>query len=228
MNHLESLTGICVVIPAAGVGVRMGASVPKQYIEVVGKTILEHTVSRLLALGPHRLIIAISLEDDHYKDLPVINQCEIVIGGTERGESVLNGLNKLNLRDDEWVMVHDAVRPCVRTADILSLCDKVRGTDVGGLLGIPVTDTIKKTSENIVVETVDRSDMWRAQTPQLFRFGILLRALRNATHITDEASAVEQLGYHPIMVPGHSDNIKVTTSDDLALVEHYLCRGKVS
>jgi 2-C-methyl-D-erythritol 4-phosphate cytidylyltransferase len=202
----------------------MGASVPKQYLEVAGKTILEHTISRILTLHPRRLVIAVSAGDERYRGMAVIDQCDIVTGGAERADSVLSGLKMLDLQANEWVMVHDAVRPCVRVSDIISLCDKVRGNDVGGLLGIPVTDTVKKTSDRQVVETLHRTDLWLAQTPQLFRYGILLRALQNPEDATDEASAVEKLGYRPMMIQGHSDNIKVTTSDDLALAEHYLLR----
>ncbi len=200
----------------------MGAPKPKQYLEIAGKTILEHTITRLLALGPRRLVVAVSAADEYYETIPLIDQCEIVIGGVERADSVLSGLNQLDLQPNEWVMVHDAVRPCVRAADIILLCNNLVDDDVGGLLGIPVTDTVKKTSGNRVVETPDRSELWLAQTPQLFRYGILLRALQNVTAVTDEASAVEQLGYRPMMVPGHGDNIKVTTTQDLMLAEHYL------
>jgi 2-C-methyl-D-erythritol 4-phosphate cytidylyltransferase len=224
MNSVDSLAGICVVIPAAGMGVRMGAPVPKQYLEIAGKTILEHTISRLLALHPRRLVIAVSAGDERYKSIAVIDQCDIVTGGAERADSVLNGLKMLNLQSNDWIMVHDAVRPCVKSSDVISLCEKVADHDVGGLLGIPVTDTVKKTSGHQVVETLSRTDLWLAQTPQLFRYGILLRALENSENVTDEASAVEKLGYQPMMVQGHSDNIKVTTSDDLALAEHYLSR----
>jgi 2-C-methyl-D-erythritol 4-phosphate cytidylyltransferase len=202
----------------------MGASVPKQYLEVAGKTILEHTVSRFLTLRPRRLVIAVSAGDERYRGMAVIDQCDIVTGGAERADSVLSGLKTLGLQANEWVMVHDAVRPCVRASDIISLCDKVAGDDVGGLLGIPVTDTVKKTSDHQVVETLNRTDLWLAQTPQLFRYGILLDALKNPENVTDEASAVEKLGYRPMMIQGHSDNIKVTTTDDLALAEHYLLR----
>jgi len=200
----------------------MGASVPKQYLEVAGKTILEHTISRLLALHPRRLVIVVSAGDERYRGMAVIDQCDIVTGGAERADSVLSGLKMLDLKANEWVMVHDAVRPCVRASDVISLCDKVSGDDVGGLLGIPVTDTVKKTLGQQVVETLNRTDLWLAQTPQLFRYGILLDALKSPENVTDEASAVEKLGYRPIMIAGHSDNIKVTTTDDLALAEHYL------
>jgi 2-C-methyl-D-erythritol 4-phosphate cytidylyltransferase len=203
-------------------GARMGAPVPKQYLEIAGKTILEHTISRLLALHPRRLVIAVSAGDERYKGIAVIDQCEIVTGGAERADSVLNGLKMLDLKANEWIMVHDAVRPCVNSSDVISLCEKVSDHDVGGLLGIPVTDTVKKTSDRKVVETLSRTDLWLAQTPQLFRYGILLRALENSENVTDEASAVEKLGYQPMMIQGHSDNIKVTTSDDLALAEFYL------
>jgi len=227
MSHVDSLDGICVVVPAAGLGARMEAVKPKQYIDVVGKTILEHTLTRILGLHPDRLVLVVSREDNLFKSIPVVDQCEIAIGGVTRIDSVLSGLNKLHIDADDWVMVHDAVRPCVRTADILSLCHEVRDHQIGGLLGIPVTDTVKRADKNLVVGTIDRSQLWLAQTPQLFRYGILLQALQAApTGATDESSAVEQLGHQPMMVRGHSDNIKVTTQDDLSMVAFYLSQGE--
>lgn len=227
MSHVDSLDGISVVVPAAGLGVRMEAVRPKQYIDVAGKTILEHTLTRILGLHPDKLVLVVSPDDNFFQSIPVVDQCEIAIGGVERVDSVLSGLGKLHIDADDWVMVHDAVRPCVRTADILLLCSEVRDHEIGGLLGIPVTDTVKRADGNLVVGTTDRSQLWLAQTPQLFRYGILLRALQAApANITDESSAVEALGHQPLMVQGHSDNIKVTTQDDLSMAAFYLSRGQ--
>ncbi len=227
MSRVDSLDGICVVVPAAGLGARMESGRPKQYIDVVGKTILEHTLTRILGLRPDKLVLVVSREDNLFKSIPAVDQCEIAIGGISRIDSVLSGLKKLHIDSDDWVMVHDAVRPCVRTADILLLCNEVRDHETGGLLAIPVTDTVKRADKNLVVGTIDRSQLWLAQTPQLFRYGILLQALQAApSGATDESSAVEALGHQPIMVQGHSDNIKVTTQDDLSMATFYLSQGE--
>ncbi|MCZ6502888.1 MAG: 2-C-methyl-D-erythritol 4-phosphate cytidylyltransferase [Gammaproteobacteria bacterium] len=227
MSRVDSLDGICVVVPAAGLGARMEAVRPKQYIDVGGKSILEHTLTRILGLHPDKLVLVVAREDNLYKSIPVVDQCEIAVGGIERMDSVLSGLGKLDIDADDWVMVHDAVRPCVRTADILLLCSEVRDHEIGGLLGIPVTDTVKRVDGNLVVGTIDRSQLWLAQTPQLFRYGILMQALQAApTGATDESSAVEALGHQPMMVQGHSDNIKVTTQADLSIATFYLSQGQ--
>ncbi|MBQ63374.1 MAG: 2-C-methyl-D-erythritol 4-phosphate cytidylyltransferase [Gammaproteobacteria bacterium] len=223
MSHVESLDGISVVIPAAGLGIRMESKEPKQYIQIAGKTILEHTLLRILGLRPRSVILVISAEDNLFETIPAIDQCQVVCGGAERIDSVLNGMKELHGNADDWVMVHDAVRPCVRASDILSLCSELQGHEVGGLLGIPVTDTVKRVEKGSVLDTQDRSRLWLAQTPQLFRHGILLQALQGApAGVTDEASAVECLGYQPKMVQGHSDNIKVTTQDDLKVAAFHL------
>ncbi len=224
MVRSDLLTDVCVVVPAAGVGTRMGAARPKQYIEIHGRTILEHTLSRIASLHPRRLIVAVAEDDESYKNLPEIAGCEFVSGGLERTDSVLNGIAALDLQADDWVMVHDAVRPCVRLQDILDLYAAVGNSDIGGLLGIPVVDTVKKVERNKTIATIDRRTLWRAQTPQLFRHGILKRALRESSDTTDEAAAVESLGFEPIMVPGHGDNIKITTQEDLELAAYYLSR----
>ena len=225
MVRVDSLDGICVVVPAAGLGARMEAGIPKQYINVLGRTILEHTLVRILELHPDRLVLVVAREDNRYKSIPVVDQCEIAMGGVTRMDSVLSGLSKLHLEADDWVMVHDAVRPCVRTADILSLCCEVLDQKIGGLLCIPVTDTVKRADKNRVLDTVDRSQLWLAQTPQLFRYGVLQQALQAAPiGTTDESSAVERLGHQPVLVQGHGDHIKVTTQDDLSMASFYLSR----
>jgi 2-C-methyl-D-erythritol 4-phosphate cytidylyltransferase len=227
MTRVDSLAGICVLVPAAGLGLRMRSGRPKQYLEIMGRTILEHTLTRFLALRPDKLVLMVSGEDDLYKSIPAVERCEVTTGGAERIDSVLNGLGKLQINDDDWVMVHDAVRPCVRKEDILSLCGAVLDHEIGGLLGIPVTDTVKRADDNMVTGTMDRSRLWLAQTPQLFRYGLLLQALKAAQEgTTDESSAVEQMGHRPMLIPGHADNIKVTTRDDLALAAFYLSSGR--
>jgi 2-C-methyl-D-erythritol 4-phosphate cytidylyltransferase len=207
----------------------MGAEEPKQYIQIAGKTILEHTLIKILGLRPKILVLVVSAEDNLFKSIPVVDQCEVVCGGAERIDSVLSGLKDLQSGPNEWVMVHDAVRPCVRIADILSLCGELQDHEVGGLLGIPVTDTVKRVEKGSVIETQDRSQLWLAQTPQLFRHGLLMHALQAApAGVTDEASAVELLGHRPKMVQGHGDNIKVTTREDLKVASLHLSRERNS
>jgi len=226
---VESLEGISVIIPAAGVGLRMGEPVPKQYQEIAGKQVLEHTIAKFLVMHPGQMIVVVSAQDELYKQLPSIRGCRVVIGGLLRSDSVAAGMHNLELAPDDWVMVHDAVRPCFRPADVLDLCEKVQDHEVGGLLGMPVADTIKKVVGDIVTGTVDRTQLWQAQTPQMFRYSVLDEALKPSqanirAMMTDEASAVEAAGYKPLMVAGHSDNIKITTPDDLILASYYLSR----
>jgi 2-C-methyl-D-erythritol 4-phosphate cytidylyltransferase len=221
------------VVPAAGSGSRMGAAMPKQYLRLEGRTVLEHTLDALLSC-PHisGIVLALSVSDRHwvavadrYRDRPV----ETVTGGAERCHSVLNCLDHLVARasDADQVLVHDAARPCVRADDIERLIETVAGSEDGGLLGLPVADTIKRVDTGERVEaTVPRERLWRALTPQQFRLGLLRRALRQVIDsdvlVTDEAAAMESAGFHPRMVLGHGDNIKITVPSDLAVAAHYL------
>lgn len=223
-----------VVVPAAGVGKRMGSSVPKQYLELQGRTVIDHTIERLL-LHPavDGLYVAISEEDAYWQDTAFAGHPDLVTlaGGSERCYSVFNALSMLKSRasDDDWVLVHDAARPCVRRADIDHLVDMLNGHKVGGLLGMPVRDTMKRTdSADRVVETVERNHLWHAFTPQMFRLGVLYDAMKAALDagflVTDEASAIEWAGHRPIMVESHADNLKITRPEDLPLAAYYLER----
>ncbi|MGC1509778.1 2-C-methyl-D-erythritol 4-phosphate cytidylyltransferase [Ketobacter sp.] len=218
------------VVPAAGVGKRFGASKPKQYLPFHGMTVFESTLQRLLEVQEiQQVVVAISTEDAFFKKLPVARNCKVksVIGGAERCHSVLNGLRYLsNLgSDQDWVLVHDVARPCVRAADIQKLIEQVIQFDsVGGILGNPVRDTMKRANRvNEIVDTVDRNQLWHALTPQMFRLGALTSALTSALAddvvVTDEAQAMERVGYHPLLVEGHNDNIKITHPQDLPLAE---------
>lgn len=221
------------VIPAAGIGSRMGAAQPKQYLTLRGKTILEHSIVRLAA-HPRisGLMIALNPQDELWsmQNLAYINRpLYTTQGGTERADSVLNALKALSRYADEqdWVLVHDAARPCLRSGDMDRLIEQLMHHPVGGLLGLPVTDTMKRTNTNDeVVATVPRDHLWRALTPQMFRLAMLRDALQEATalglRVTDEASAMEAAGYAPLMVEGHADNIKITRPEDLALAQMYL------
>ena len=219
------------VIPAAGVGKRMGSDVPKQYLPLHGKTVIEHTLDRFLdhpAIAG--VVVAISAGDEYWAELGLsMPHLHVVTGGTERCHSVLNALDYLEgiAKATDWVLVHDAARPCLRDTDVQQLIDTLAEHAVGGLLGLPVSDTVKRTDASGRVETtVPRDNLWRALTPQMFRLGDLRQALSAALEqgvlVTDDASAMEFVGKAPLMVEGHADNIKITRPQDLPLAELYL------
>ena len=223
-----------VVVPAAGVGSRMGASIPKQYLRLHGKTVIEHTLSRLCTHPQvSGVVVAISAGDQHWQQLDLSNYMSLHVaeGGAERCHSVLNGLQFLYgvASEEDWVLVHDAARPCIHHDDISQMIDILNNHPVGGLLGLPVADTMKRTGiEDDVLQTVDRNHLWRALTPQMFRLGQLSNALQAALDdqflVTDDASAMEHIGMRPLMVEGRADNIKITRPDDLSLAEMYLAQ----
>jgi len=227
------------IIPAAGVGKRMLADRPKQYLELQNKTVIEHTLDKLLNMQEVTgVVLSISDADEYWADLNYQSNKPLLIasGGKERSDSVLNALTLLNqqLSDTEntWVLVHDAARPCVRSEDIQDLMNLASINDDGGLLALPVRDTMKRSvftkhgQENKVKETVDRDGLWHALTPQMFKLELLLNALSNARNnsssITDDASAMELAGYKPMLVEAHEDNIKITRAFDLQLAELFL------
>lgn len=219
---------IHVVIVAAGIGSRFGHdATPKQYQSIGDKTVLAHSVSAFDAIDCQQIMIALHPEDVHWADTRIesrhpINTCP---GGDSRRDSVLNALHALHAHTDDWVMVHDAARCCVRQADLLALQDHLAHHPFGGLLVKPITDTIKQSSDhNGCDQTIDRDHLYAALTPQMFKFGLLTEALTDADpkRTTDEASAFEQKGMRPHMVKGHGDNIKITHRDDLSLAAFYL------
>mgnify|MGYP003705830851 FL=1 len=211
------LSRLYVVVPAAGTGQRMGSAVPKQYLELnSGQTVLGMTVSKLQLLRPERLVVALHAADTWFDDLH-LSGVDRVVGGENRAASVLSALTAIDARDDDLILVHDAVRPCVRVADINRLIDLARDHAEGALLATPVIDTLKRVTDQQVTATVDRSQLWQAQTPQIFRFELLKRALLAAPAATDEASAVEALGILPRICRGRADNLKITTNEDLAM-----------
>ena len=221
---------IVVVLPAAGVGSRMQADKPKQYLALLGKTLLEHTLDIMLThTAISKIILVVSKDDPYIANLSLSPKIQLVEGGETRAESVLNGLNAI-CDKNAWVLVHDAARPCLQHTDI----DKLLTIDdeQGAILAIPVTDTIKRSdNQQRIVMTEDRSQLWQAQTPQFFQVECLKRALSTAlqqgVQITDEASAMEYAGFRPHLVAGRSDNLKVTRPEDLALAEFYLTRNKL-
>lgn len=213
----------------------MGGELPKQYLEVAGRTLLEHSLRALFACRPiTRIIVVLHPHDQRAAALPLLAdpRVECARGGAERCDSVLAGLDALAGRaaHNEWVLVHDAARPCVQPADIDSLIRAVVERDTGGILAEPIVDTVKQAGDDgLVTRTLDRSRLWRAQTPQMFRLAELRSALRAAREqdaaVTDEASAMEQAGYPVQLVRGSAGNFKVTVPADLALAGWYLDRA---
>ncbi len=221
-----------VVVPAAGVGSRMGASCPKQYLPLVGKFLIEHTLERLLGHPRiERVVVAIAADDEFFATLPVASHPRILIttGGAERADSVLQGLA---LVESDWVLVHDAARPCITHQDIDALIHAGLAGD-GAILGNRVRDTMKRSdASGRIQKTVDRNQLWHALTPQFFRTRQLEAALQQGLKfgavITDEASAMELAGWHPLMVEGRADNLKVTRPEDLALAALFLSQQEAS
>ncbi|KJV05772.1 2-C-methyl-D-erythritol 4-phosphate cytidylyltransferase [Methylocucumis oryzae] len=218
------------VVPAAGVGKRMQADRPKQYLLLAGKPVLEQTLIRLLSANIFsQIAVAITPGDPYWPELAIVNDTRIITapGGTERADSVLSGLNALadKASDQDWVFVHDAARPCLTAMDIYLLRDELANEPVGGILALPSHDTLKQVDARSIMQTIDRNTIWRALTPQMFRYGLLKQALTETAGnpaITDEASALELLGYTPKIVAGRPDNIKITRPEDLALAAFFL------
>jgi 2-C-methyl-D-erythritol 4-phosphate cytidylyltransferase len=229
---MSDKTRYWVVIPAAGVGKRMGVDRPKQYISINNKTILEHTIDCFINREDiSGIVVAISSTDEYWLELDIIKHEKIITapGGEERYQSVFNGLQILKdkAQDEDWVLVHDAARPCLNQSAIDRLIIELRSHDVGGILAMPCRDTMKRANEsNEIIETVERESLWHAQTPQMFRYKKLFSAIEKVVNensiVTDEAMAMELEGYKPLLVQGHQENIKITHKDDLQFLEHYL------
>jgi len=227
-----------VVVPAAGVGKRMQSQCPKQYLTIDNFTIIEHTVIRLLSHEDiDKVVIALGENDEYFADTSLINNSNvsIVVGGKERVDSVLAALKSIDKNQYQWVLVHDAARPCITHRDISALIEKTQMINTGGLLAMPVRDTMKrgnrKKQQSLVEHTVERSELWHALTPQMYRSDELQNAIEQAlstnTEITDESSAMEIAGFESILVEGSGDNIKITRPDDLALAEFILTKQKI-
>jgi 2-C-methyl-D-erythritol 4-phosphate cytidylyltransferase len=209
---------IFAIVPAAGQGTRIGDAVPKQYLPIAGKPMVFHSIEALAAVSRITSVCVVL--------------SPIFAGGAHRADSVRNGLKHLEGRaaKDDWVLVHDAARPCVSTELVEQFLDEVGDDPIGGLLAMPVADTLKSADENQrVAATIPRLNLWRAQTPQMFRFDLLRRGLEKKPDATDEAQAVESIGYSaPRLVQGENMNIKVTFAEDLFLAEMILKRqGRV-
>lgn len=215
------------VVPAAGRGERFGGRRPKQYIPLLGRPVLSWSLSALLAEPAIRaVVVALSDGDRRFARLPEATDPRVRTcrGGVRRELSVASALDALaaEARDADWVLVHDAARPCLQLEDLRALVSAVGNDPVGGLLAVPVGDTLKAEGRDRRSDrTVPREGLWRALTPQIFRYGVLRRALRLSIEreraVTDEASAVEALGLRPRLVPGRPDNIKITLPGDCGL-----------
>ncbi|MFQ3196236.1 MAG: 2-C-methyl-D-erythritol 4-phosphate cytidylyltransferase [Colwellia sp.] len=227
-----------VIVPAAGAGKRMLANCPKQYLTIDNKTILEHTVERLLSHPlVNKVIIALSDNDEYFPRTSLVNNKNIqtVIGGKERVDSVLAGLKVIDTECYAWVLVHDAARPCVSHDDISNLMKACIEKQTGGLLASPVRDTMKRSfsgdlAEQQVLKTVVRENLWHALTPQMFKVKALKEAIINGlsqdAEITDESSAIEFANLPSLLVWASSENIKITHPDDLALAAFFLAKQK--
>ena len=223
---------IFALVPAAGQGTRMGDALPKQYLPLAGRPMMFHSLEVLARVPRIDHVIAIlSPLDRHWgahdwSEFP--DKIEALFaGGATRGESVANALALLQARcaPEDWVLVHDAARPCIARELVEQFLDEVDDDPVGGLLAMPLADTLKRVEETLRVgETIPREGLWRAQTPQMFRYATLKRALANRLQATDESQAVESIGQMPRIVQGENANIKVTFAEDLPLAEMILAR----
>ena len=217
------------LIPAAGAGSRMGQSLPKQYLPILGRPLLHHSVAQLCAHPMVERVYAVLAPADRWFNEHDWNPfgaklVALYAGGESRAETVRNGLQRMegDVSDDDWILVHDAARPCVTAALLDRLISEIGADQTGGLLAVPLADTLKRADSNArVVATEPRAGLWQAQTPQMFRYGLLTRALQSVelAEITDEASAIERLGMQPLLIASDITNLKVTYPEDLALAE---------
>lgn len=221
------------IVPASGTGSRMNTNQPKQYLKLEnGLSVLDQTLKTLLNIEQIKgCVIAIAENDTAFKQSSFAEHPKLLttaIGGKERFHSVISALKALRpfAQDNDWVLVHDAARPCVKASEVKNLIGKLKNNPVGGLLATRVVDTVKTSDGDIVASTLDRSKLWQAQTPQMYRFSVLSKALENVVKnnltITDEASSIEHLGLDSVLVEASKSNLKITTAEDLALANFYL------
>lgn len=219
-----------VIIPAAGVGARMGADAPKQYLSLHGKTLIQHVIKVFdQAIKINSIHVILSQEDAHWRTAYLSASSKMQVhycGGDSRATTVLNGLNAIEhqVADDDWILVHDAARPGLSNRLLNQLISTLENDAVGGLLAIPLADTLKRAdAAQRVSATIPRNDLWQAQTPQMFRYGTLKQALTTFSGTpTDEAEAIEALGLAPKLVTGELQNLKVTYPQDLAVLSALL------
>ena len=221
-----------VIIPAAGIGNRMATVLPKQYVPLAGKPMISHTIQ---VFFKHPRIASIHLalnpEDDFWRSLPLEPTSKLKLhytGGESRSETVLNTLRALEVADDDWILVHDAARPGLTQQLLDNFLNTLENDPVGGLLALPLADTLKQADGNTrIAGTIPRANLWQAQTPQMFRYGLLKKALEsfNGT-ATDEAEAIEALGLQPKLVQGEMRNLKITYPQDLEILEALFSKEK--
>jgi len=219
---------IWAVIPAAGVGKRYSSDIPKQYLSLNGMPVLLHSINKFVKLDEiHEVLVALNPDDEFWQKLNFSHpKVKTINGGPERCYSVNNALEELSGRADngDWILVHDAVRPCISDFDLNKIIEIVHDEDVGGLLACPILDTIKKVGDNLdVLKTIPREGLWSAMTPQIFRYELLKKALNavlnSARSVTDEAKAIELIGLTPKIIEGDKTNIKITHPSDMVLAE---------
>ena len=231
-------TNIIALVPAAGTGTRMGDSLPKQYLALNGKPMIFHTLAALAKVARiGKIVVVLAPDDRHWHSFepdwaPLGSRISVLkVGGKSRGASVANGLQALaaEMASRDWALVHDAARPCIRTELVEQFIDELEDDPVGGLLALPMADTIKQDDGALrVAKTVSRDGIWRAQTPQMFRYALLTRALQNFADATDEAQAIEAMGHAPRLVVGDSSNLKVTYGQDMKLARMLLTEASTS
>jgi 2-C-methyl-D-erythritol 4-phosphate cytidylyltransferase / 2-C-methyl-D-erythritol 2,4-cyclodiphosphate synthase len=214
------------LVPAAGGGSRMGAPLPKQYLPLLGRPVIHHALVALCAVAAvERVYVVLAPDDAHWQNIdfsPLAAKLRVLrCGGDTRAISVANGLAAIadEVAGDDWVLVHDAARACLTPSHVEALMREVGADAVGGILAVPVADTLKRESDGAIVATVPREKLWQAQTPQMFRHGLLTRALAAAPAVTDEAGAVEALGLKPRLVAADATNLKITYPLDMHLAE---------
>ena len=221
------------LIPAAGSGTRLPAGAPKQYLPLAGKPMLWHAVRAVCVPRVESVFVVLAPEDKTFAthDWSAFGERlqPLYCGGETRRDSVYNGLVAAmnDIQADDWLLVHDAARPCLPEKDLDKLTREIEGDEIGGILALPIAETVKRVSQEKIQATEDRSQLWLAQTPQMFRAGLLLQALSRAKGApTDEAAAIEQLGLKPRVVAGSRENLKVTWPEDVAIAEGILRRRK--
>ena len=218
------------LVPAAGLGARMGGEHPKQYLPLAGQPMIYHALATLCANPEINMVVVVLAPDDahfaRYDWAGFGTKLQpLYCGGATRAESVLNGLIVAELEPDDWVLVHDGARPCLSGAQLSRLIAQVRDDEVGGLLAVAVADTLKRADDAGRVKSTERREgLWQAQTPQMFRAGLLLQALAAQPDVTDDASAIEALGLRPKLVMSESTNFKVTYPEDIKLAELLLAQ----
>jgi len=222
------------LVPAAGTGTRMGDDLPKQYHLLAGRPMIRHALEVLCA-SPliQRVFVVLAERDDIWERFDWselgVKLSVLRCGGPTRAGSVLNGLTAISavVKPDDWVLVHDAARPCLSSAQLDRLIEQVGHDEVGGILAVPVADTLKQSGQDGRIDaTVPREPLWQAQTPQMFRYGLLREALEQSGVVTDESGALEALGHRPLLVAADASNLKVTYPADLALAEKILLERK--